>query len=118
MALLEAKEIGFSYGEKQILTDVSFTLDSAQVTAVIGPNGSGKTTLLKIINGTLFPASGEMLIAGRKTQNWPRRELAATAAIVPQETPAVFPFYAEEIVLMGRFPHLSGLRFEGDGDYR
>jgi len=118
MALLEANNISFFYGEKTILADVSFALDYAQVTAVVGPNGSGKTTLLKIINGTLFPAAGEMLIAGRKTQSWPRRELAATVGIVPQETPAVFPFYAEEIVLMGRFPHLRGWRFEGDSDYR
>ena len=37
---------------------------------------------------------------------------------MPQETAVIFPFYAEEIVLMGRFPHLSNYRFEDKKDYR
>ena len=41
-----------------------------------------------------------------------------TVAIVPQENPSIFSFYAEEIVLMGRFPHLSNFAFEEKKDYR
>jgi iron complex transport system ATP-binding protein len=74
--------------------------------------------LLKIINGTLFPASGTMMIEDRVTGRWSRRELARAVAIVPQENLSIFPFYAEEIVLMGRFPHLSNYRFEDKKDYR
>ena len=38
--------------------------------------------------------------------------------MVPQESPAIFPFFAEEIVLMGRFPHLGSIAFEGKKDFR
>jgi iron complex transport system ATP-binding protein len=100
------------------MEDVSFAVDEAQIVAIIGPNGSGKTTLLKIINGTLFPSTGQMLIDGKDTSRWSRQEIARKVAIVPQETAVIFPFYAEEIVLMGRFPHLSNYRFEDKKDYR
>jgi iron complex transport system ATP-binding protein len=118
MSIICARNITFRYETKPVMDDVSFMLDAAQILAVIGPNGSGKTTLLKIINGTFFPAAGSIFVDGRDTRQWLRRDLARTVAIVPQETAAIFPFYAEEIVLMGRFPHLKAWGFENKKDYR
>lgn len=118
MRIIDAQNISFRYTDQPVLEDVSFGLDEARIIAVIGPNGSGKTTLLKIINGTLFPSAGRMLIKGQETSRIVRREMARTVAIVPQESPAVFPFFAEEIVLMGRFPYLRALTFEDKKDYR
>jgi iron complex transport system ATP-binding protein len=118
MSIISAKNINFSYAAKPVMEDVSFAIDEAQIVAIIGPNGSGKTTLLKIINGTLFPDAGQMLIDGKETSRWSRKDIAQKVAIVPQETAVIFPFYAEEIVLMGRFPHLSNYRFEDKKDYR
>ena len=118
MACIQAESISFSYGQKPMLEDVSFSLKPGQMTALIGPNGSGKTTLLKIINGTLCPQSGLMRVDGRETTRWSRRELARKVAIVPQDGSLIFPFYTEEIILMGRFPHLNAYRFEGKRDYR
>jgi iron complex transport system ATP-binding protein len=118
MSIINAENINFSYAATPVMEKVSFAIDEAQIVAIIGPNGSGKTTLLKIINGTLFPAAGQMLIDGKDTGCWSRKDIAQKVAIVPQETAVIFPFYAEEIVLMGRFPHLSNYRFEDKKDYR
>ena len=118
MSIISAENINFSYAVKPVMERVSFAIDEAQIVAIIGPNGSGKTTLLKIINGTLFPDAGQMLIDGKETSRWSRKDIAQKVAIVPQETAVVFPFYAEEIVLMGRFPHLNNYRFEDKKDYR
>ena len=118
MPIICAQNVNFSYSAKPIIEGLSLTIDEAQIVAIIGPNGSGKTTLLKIINGTLFPNSGKMLIDGKDTRSWPRHQIAKTVAIVPQETASIFSFYAEEIVLMGRFPHLSNYRFEDKKDFR
>ena len=68
MSIISAENINFSYTEKPVMEDVSFAIDEAQIVAIIGPNGSGKTTLLKIINGTLFPDAGQMLIDGKDTR--------------------------------------------------
>ncbi len=118
MSLICGRNINFCYTEKPILDDFSFTIDEAQVVAIIGPNGSGKTTLLKIINGILSPASGQLLIDNKDISLWSRRELAKAIAVVPQENLSIFPFYAEEIVLMGRFPHLGNYTFEDKKDYQ
>ena len=118
MSIISAENINFSYAAKLVMENISFAIDEAQIMAIIGPNGSGKTTLLKIINGTLFPDAGQMLIDGKGTSRWSRKDIAQKVAIVPQETAVIFPFYAEEIVLMGRFPHLSNYRFEDKKDYR
>lgn len=118
MPVIEARNVNFSYAAKPVMGNISFAIDEGQVVAVIGPNGSGKTTLLKIINGTLFPDAGQMLIDGKETGRWQRKEIAQKVAIVPQETAMIFPFYAEEIVLMGRFPHLGRYSFEDKKDYK
>ncbi len=118
MSLISARNIQFCYDARPVMNDVSFTVEESQIVAVIGPNGSGKTTLLKMINGTLLPDAGQMLIDDMETGRWARRDIAKKVAIVPQETADVFPFYAEEIVLMGRFPHLGRYRFEDQKDYR
>jgi iron complex transport system ATP-binding protein len=118
MPIICEKNICFRYAAKPVLEEVSFALEAAQIVAMIGPNGSGKTTLLKMLNATLFPNSGQVLIEGQDTRHWPRQAIARTVAIVPQESPAIFPFFAEEIVLMGRFPYLRSLAFEDKKDYR
>jgi len=118
MSVVSAENIDFRYARQPVIDGVSFSIEQAQRVAIIGPNGSGKTTLLKIINGTLVPDAGRMFVAGRETGLWKRREIARKVAIVPQETDVTFPFYAEEIVMMGRFPHLKKYHFEDKNDYR
>ena len=50
MCLLKVKELEKSFGEKQILKDISFKLDEGQTLSIIGSSGSGKTTLLRCLN--------------------------------------------------------------------
>lgn len=118
MSIVCGRSINFSYSGNPILNDFSFAVEEGEMTAIIGPNGSGKTTLLKIISGILVPAAGTLEIDGRDTRSWSRRELARTVAVVPQENISIFPFYTEEIVLMGRFPHLRNFSFENRSDYQ
>ena len=65
--MLELKNISFSAeadgGRRQILDDVSLTLDESFV-AITGPNGSGKSTLARIIAGMVKPDSGRILFNG------------------------------------------------------
>jgi Cu-processing system ATP-binding protein len=50
------------YGSQPALRDLSFSVEAAEVVAVVGPNGSGKTTSLKAAAGLLRPSSGEVLL--------------------------------------------------------
>ena len=103
---LVVDNVSFSYGQRPILRDVSFSVKAGEMLGIIGPNGSGKTTLLKIIARLLAPARGRVLIDGRDTADWPPRTLARTMAVVPQETQIDFEFTVQDIVEMGRSPYL------------
>ena len=45
--ILKVKNLSFKYDDKNILNDISFTLDVGDFVGILGPNGCGKTTLLK-----------------------------------------------------------------------
>ena len=62
--LLELDGISFSYGEKRVLSNISFTLDHSQILLIAGENGSGKSTLLKLISTLLVPSNGMLRLSG------------------------------------------------------
>src|ERR1700757_5144639 len=55
---LIADHISHRFGALEVLDDVSFTVRSGEVVAIVGPSGCGKSTLLSILGGLLQPASG------------------------------------------------------------
>ncbi len=65
MTVLEVKNISKSMSGRQILSDVSFAVQSGEILGFLGPNGAGKTTTIKIILGMLSPDKGEILVGGK-----------------------------------------------------
>ncbi len=57
---LIADHISKFFGEKRVLKNITFELNSGQCLAVVGPNGSGKTTLLRILSALIPPSSGKV----------------------------------------------------------
>jgi branched-chain amino acid transport system ATP-binding protein len=62
--MLELKNVTVAYGAVQGINDVSLTVASGQITAIIGANGAGKSTCLKVISGLVAPKQGEVLLEG------------------------------------------------------
>ncbi len=117
MKRLSLENIWFYYHEGSwVLEDLSWSLSAKEFWGILGPNGSGKTTLLKVIDGILKPRRGLVRIDDRDIGSIGRSELARLIAVVPQESDLVFPFTVEEVVLMGRAPHLGRFAFESDRD--
>lgn len=65
-AILELSEINYAYhtrqGETKALTDISFSVNPGEFTAIVGPSGCGKSTLLSLISGLIKPESGEITL--------------------------------------------------------
>ncbi len=113
---IHAKDIGYAYGDLRVLKGVSFSVQQGDFFIIIGPNGSGKTTLLKCISGILKHQAGILEILGTPLQDYSRKSLARSIALVPQMAPVDFPFTVTELVLMGRSPHLGILGVEHEKD--
>jgi ABC-type Fe3+/spermidine/putrescine transport system ATPase subunit len=62
--MLEIKDISFTYIEKPVIENISFTIPKGQNTAIIGESGCGKSTLLKLIYGLYNLDSGEIIYNG------------------------------------------------------
>ncbi len=58
--MILAQNIAKSFGERLILTDVNFRIESGEKVGIVGKNGAGKSTLLKLILGTLEPDAGSI----------------------------------------------------------
>jgi branched-chain amino acid transport system ATP-binding protein len=63
--LLEARQVGSSYGAISALRDISLTVNPGEAVCVIGPNGAGKTTFARVAGGLYRPRTGEILIDGK-----------------------------------------------------
>lgn len=95
MAILECKNLSFSYEGKRVLEDVNFRLDAGDYLCVVGENGSGKSTLIKGLLGLKSPESGSIIFSdGLK---------ASEIGYLPQQTQVQrdFPASVGEVVLSG-----------------
>lgn len=107
--MIQVSNLFSGYGKKEILRDVSFQIENAEVLSILGANGSGKSTLLKSMVGIL-PYAGDIFIDGQDVKLLSKKERASFIAYVPQSSTIPFDFNVLEIVLMGRF-HTSSFQF-------
>jgi len=114
---LAAEKLRYAYVHgSDVLHDVSITVDGGTALFILGANGCGKTTLLDCLSGLRTPHSGEIRIDGTPLQDLSVRERARRIGVVPQLHEPVFSYRVEQIVLMGRAPHLGLFAQPGHGD--
>ena len=104
--MIEIKDLRAGYGKKEILHGVSLDIKNGEILSVVGPNGCGKSTLLKVLAGIIKPVSGMILLDGEKFSALTRKTLAKRIAYLPQDRP-IPEMTVAELVLKGRFPHLT-----------
>lgn len=73
-----------SFGSKQVLTDISLTIQKGETISIIGPSGSGKSTLLRMLNRLEIPTAGTVHIDGKELTEKTAAELVKKTGMVFQ----------------------------------
>jgi iron complex transport system ATP-binding protein len=110
--LLSAQRITLRAGARTLLADFTHTFYPGESWCIAGPNGAGKTTLLATLAGLRRPAAGHVEIDGMPVHDWPPVRLAQRRALLPQTAHDAFSASVLDVVLLNRFPHLSGWGWE------
>ena len=95
-SVVEFRNVGYTIGRRSLLENISFKIEPGETVVLLGRSGSGKTTTLKLVNRLLEPASGDVLIEGRKTTELDPIRLRRRIGYVIQE--------------IGLFPHFTVAR--------
>jgi ABC-2 type transport system ATP-binding protein len=79
-----ASHLGKSFGDRQVLHDLSFKVEPGDVIGVLGKNGAGKTTLLELVLGFSQASAGDVRVFGQESHRLPAN-LKARVGFVPQQ---------------------------------
>lgn len=110
--------VSFAYGTTPALADLDLCLKPGKFYGIVGPNGCGKTTFLDLLTGGKSPDQGSVTFMDRPVAGYRRRDLARLVALVPQDFGIDFAFTVQEVVLMGRHPHIGRFASPGAEDWR
>lgn len=113
---IEIKDLSVTAKGKEVLKNITFTLEEGRFLGIVGPNGGGKTTLVRAILGLIRPTSGSTRIFGQS----PEHAIAhgGVFGYLPQHhnIDPNFPATALDIVLMGRYKPAGFLKWPGKKD--
>lgn len=92
--MLEIKDLSYSVvtdnHEKNILSNISLSLDEGKIYVVTGPNGSGKSTLVKLLMGIISPTDGQIILNGKDISHLSITERANLGMTYAFQTPVTF----------------------------
>ena len=107
--MIELKDLTIGYtGKKEqtvIASDINATINSGQLTCLLGPNGVGKSTLLKTLTAFLPKLSGQIIIDGNDIDSYTEKQLARKIGVVLTERTNVQNMTVAELVSLGRSPY-------------
>ena len=83
--MVAVTDLKMSYGSKEILKGISFTIKKGKIVGLLGVNGAGKSTTLKMITGIMKPTDGEIIYDGKP---WNRGVLEEIGALI--ENPPIY----------------------------
>ena len=113
---LGAQRLTLRAGARTLLDAFTHTFYAGEIWCVAGPNGAGKTTLLSTLAGLMRPAAGHVELDGVRLSDWRALPLAQRRALMPQSAADAFSASVLDIVMLNRFPHLSGWGWERAAD--
>ncbi len=115
-ALLDLRSVTVAIEGRTLVHGVDLRVDAGEVVGLVGPNGAGKSTLLRAATG-VRGCEGSVHVEGRLLSDIPRAELYRHVAVVQQLPEAPLAMTVQDLVMLGRYPHLGLLRRESAHDH-
>ena len=98
---IEMKNVSFSYGETEVLKNISLNIKKGETLAIVGASGSGKSTLANLLPRFYNYNSGELLIDGNELRNISKKSIRSLIGIVGQES-ILFNGSIRDNILLGK----------------
>ena len=102
---MEVRNLSFSYGDKEVLKNLSFKIKRGKITTVMGSNGCGKSTLFNLMTKNLKVKTGEILLEGNNIEKIKLKEFSKKIAIVHQYNTCPNDVTVRTLVSYGRIPY-------------
>jgi polar amino acid transport system ATP-binding protein len=115
MSLLRVDNVDKSYGDEEVLHDVSFEMDRQDVEVIVGPSGSGKSTMLRCVNRLTEVDDGEIYLDGDEIHSLDENDLRRRVGMVFQDFNLFQHLTARGNITLG-LKHVLGLSEEEAND--
>lgn len=115
--MIQVENLIKKYSNKNVVDKVSINIEKGKITSFIGPNGAGKSTVLSMITRLMKKDNGEVLIDGKRLEEWDNKELSKKIAILKQSNNINLKLTIRELVSFGRYPHSEGRLTKEDEKY-
>ena len=116
--MLRIENLTYCIKNKKILNSINLHVQQGSLHACLGPNGSGKSTLLRNICNIWKAKQGKIYIQNQNIKNISRKKISQLVTLVPQDTHIAFPITVQELVLLGRSPHLHRFQAHTEDDFQ
>ncbi|GGK07334.1 iron ABC transporter ATP-binding protein [Lentibacillus kapialis] len=106
--MVDLKRVLKSYNHKNVINDVSVSVEKGTITSFIGPNGAGKSTLISMISRLIAKDDGDISIDGKDITKQKNNDMAKKISILKQSNNVNLRLTIRELVSFGRFPYSQG----------
>ncbi|MEX2309264.1 MAG: ATP-binding cassette domain-containing protein [Pirellulales bacterium] len=105
---VEIAHLSHRYGEHQAISDLSLSVATGEILAILGPNGSGKTTLFRVLSTLIPPQQGELCVLGCELRRQPAAVRAHLGVVFQAPSVDKKLTVMENVVHHGRLYGLGG----------
>jgi iron complex transport system ATP-binding protein len=117
MTMIGTHKLSLSAGQRQLVSDLDWQVNTGECWSIIGRNGAGKSTLMRALAGLRDPEAGHVTLSGRTLTEWPLAELARQRAFLAQSRSDAFAYSVIETVLSARHPYHDNRYWEDSDDH-
>lgn len=107
MKVLEVNNLKKTLGKREIIKNISFSIEEGEIFGFLGPNGAGKTTTIRMLVGLIHPNEGSISICGHDLKNDTEQALKEVGAVV--ENPELYKYLSgrENLMQIARIRNIT-----------